>query len=496
MKTRFVIALAVTGIVFYGDLPWASAQIGGAGTPNYIPLWTSSVDLGSSNIYQSGTKLGIGTTSPLVALDVLDTSDPYTIRGTNSRAGGTGVFGTSGASHNGIGVYGLSTNSSGFGVLGSNKAGGIAIGGIDTLGIGIGIKGVGQTVSGSSSQLTERPLGVWGTTSQLNGVGVAGTADDGFGVLGINLSADTAAGYFENLSTEGLAAGVEGQTVSATGYGVYGLASDPTGSNFGVYGQTDSTAGTGVNGIATGPTGPGGYPVGVQGSSTHGTGVSGVSTDETGVIGFSINGNGVAGLANNLAAGGYFANGGGGYIILGVATVGGPNMFSVDGAGNGFFAGNLNVTGTLTKGGGSFKIDDPLDPSNKYLSHSFVESPDMKNIYDGVTRLDVHGEAWVELPDYFDALNRDFRYQLTSVGASQPGLYIAREVKGNRFRIAGGKAGAKVSWQVTGIRKDAWANAHRIATEEDKPAEKRGTYLYPELYNASADKNTDAIAQQ
>ena len=95
-----------------------------------------------------------------------------------------------------------------------------------------------------------------------------------------------------------------------------------------------------------------------------------------------------------------------------------------------------HVSGSLSKGGGSFKIDDPLDPENKYLSHSFVESPDMMNIYNGLIRLDARGEAWVVLPDYFEALNRDFRYQLTSVGASQPRLYIASEVKGNRFKIA------------------------------------------------------------
>ncbi len=157
--------------------------------------------------------------------------------------------------------------------------------------------------------------------------------------------------------------------------------------------------------------------------------------------------------------------------------------------------GNLSVTGTLSKGGGSFKIDDPIDPANKTLSHSFVESPDMMNIYNGLIRLDARGEAWVELPQYFDALNRDFRYQLTSVGAPQPRFYIASEVKGNRFKIAGGKAGAKVSWQVTGIRQDAWANAHRIPNEQDKPVEQRGTYLYPELYGAAADKQINAAMQ-
>jgi len=39
----------------------------------------------------------------------------------------------------------------------------------------------------------------------------------------------------------------------------------------------------------------------------------------------------------------------------------------------------------------------------------------------------------------------------------------------------------KVSWQVTGIRKDPWANANRIEVEEDKPTKERGYYLYPDL---------------
>jgi hypothetical protein len=135
-------------------------------------------------------------------------------------------------------------------------------------------------------------------------------------------------------------------------------------------------------------------------------------------------------------------------------------------------SGNLAVTGTLTKGAGSFKIDHPLDPEHKYLSHSFVESPDMMNVYNGNVTLDADGRATVGLPVYFEALNRDFRYQLTAIGAPGPNLYIAEGVKQNRFRIAGGRAYARVSWQVTGIRHDAYAEEHRIKVEEDKaPAE-------------------------
>jgi hypothetical protein len=149
-------------------------------------------------------------------------------------------------------------------------------------------------------------------------------------------------------------------------------------------------------------------------------------------------------------------------------------------AGN--FVGNVRVTGTLSKGAGSFTIDHPLDPENQYLQHSFVESPDMMNVYNGNVQLDVNGEAWVTLPDWFEALNRDFRYQLTPVGGPGPGLYVAQEVQDNRFQIAGGTSGLKVSWQVTGIRHDPYAKANRIVVEVDKPDDERGTYLHPEAY--------------
>jgi hypothetical protein len=147
----------------------------------------------------------------------------------------------------------------------------------------------------------------------------------------------------------------------------------------------------------------------------------------------------------------------------------------------GYFSGNVQVSGTLSKSAGSFRIDHPLDPANRYLQHSFVESPDMMNIYNGNADLDAAGEAWVELPDWFEALNQDFRYQLTAIGAPGPNLYVADEISGNRFHIAGGEAGTKVSWQVTGVRHDAYAQAHRIAVDVEKPAGERGKFLHPEL---------------
>jgi hypothetical protein len=145
----------------------------------------------------------------------------------------------------------------------------------------------------------------------------------------------------------------------------------------------------------------------------------------------------------------------------------------------GFFIGSLIVAGPKL-----FKIDHPLDPENKYLSHACVESSEMKNLYDGVAQLDQDGAAWIELPDWFEALNGDLRYQLTAVGRSAPGLHVAEELFENRFKIAGGEAGMKVCWQVTGTRKDRSAAANPFEVEQDKNEEERGRYLEPSLYDA------------
>ncbi|MHC4458350.1 MAG: hypothetical protein ACYS0I_14935 [Planctomycetota bacterium] len=174
----------------------------------------------------------------------------------------------------------------------------------------------------------------------------------------------------------------------------------------------------------------------------------------------------------------------GAYAVYGHALVGGSTKA-------GYFDGDVTVTGTLTKGGGSFKIDHPVDPENKYLSHSFVESPDMMNVYNGNVVLDKNGEACVQLPEYFEALNRDFRYQLTCIGGFAP-VYIAEEISENQFKIAGGKRGMKISWQVTGIREDRYAKSNRIPVEEDKPIEAKGYYLHPELYGYGEEQSIGA----
>jgi hypothetical protein len=154
---------------------------------------------------------------------------------------------------------------------------------------------------------------------------------------------------------------------------------------------------------------------------------------------------------------------------------------------------DINLTGNLTKGGGSFKIDHPLDPENKYLYHSFVESPDMMNIYNGTVTTDSNGNATVTLPEWFEALNQDFRYQLTVIGTFAQAI-VSREIKDNRFFVKTSKANVKVCWQVTGVRHDAYANKHRIAVEEQKPQQEKGSYLYPDAFNKPQDKGIRSAA--
>lgn len=144
-------------------------------------------------------------------------------------------------------------------------------------------------------------------------------------------------------------------------------------------------------------------------------------------------------------------------------------------------AGNIHVTGNISKGGGTFKIDHPLDPANKYLFHSFVESPDMMNIYNGNVITNEKGEAIVTMPDYFTALNIDFRYQLTTIGSFSK-VMIAEEMTHGTFRIKSEDPNVKISWQVTGVRNDAYARKNRVKVEVEKEEHAKGTYLYPEAY--------------
>jgi hypothetical protein len=363
------------------------------------------------------------------------------------------------------GVVGLTSGTGGRGVIGRSTALGGAPSGV----LGEALAATGQGVTGLALATTGLSAGVFGRSDSLAGSGVHGvaTATTGAtaGVRGETASSVGRGVYGVATATTGGPQAIRGDVV--TGTALFGVASATSGAARGVMGQTASTGAQGVMGIATASTG---IATGVGGSSSAsvGYGVSGFALATTGPA------SGVRGDTTSSTGAG----------ILGFSATTGASSAGVRGVATapglaGHFIGDVTVEGTLSKGAGSFKIDHPLDPENRYLYHSFVESPDMKNVYDGVAVLDARGEAVVELPDWFEALNRDFRYQLTAIGAPGPGLHVAQKVREHRFVIAGGAPGQEVSWQVTGIRQDPYAEKHRIPVEAPKPEDERGKYLHP-----------------
>lgn len=147
--------------------------------------------------------------------------------------------------------------------------------------------------------------------------------------------------------------------------------------------------------------------------------------------------------------------------------------------------GNLNVTATK-----NFKIDHPLDPENRYLVHAAIESSEVLNVYSGNVQTNTQGEATVTLPEWFEALNKDARYQLTVVGTFAQAI-VAEKVKQNRFTIRTNAPNVEVSWQVTGVRSDAVMRQRPFNAEEEKPERERGHYLNPEAYGQPEERSVE-----
>jgi len=328
-----------------------------------------------------------------------------------------------------------------------------------------------------------------GATNTGTGYGLSGTAV----IIGVN----------------GMGTGVNSCGVQGIGsfFGVTGLCSAPGG--YAVYGNASGSGAFGVYGL--GATGVNGYSNSGSGSGVHGegsVGVSGLSHTyfNAGVWGVGVSGangvnantdSGYAVYAQSDSGYGVFGYSGSYAGVYGYGSIGvqgysssGTNMAGYFG-GNVTVTGNLNVYGTINKSAVGFKIDHPQDPAHKYLMHSCVESDEMMNIYRGNVILDSDGKATVIMPAWFQAENRDFSYQLTAIGVAAPSLHIAREIDHNQFEIDGGEAGQKVSWQVTGVRNDAYANAHPLKVEVDKPAKEQGKYLRPEEFGQPKSKGVD-----
>ncbi|HET6272536.1 MAG TPA: hypothetical protein VFG32_06110 [Bacteroidota bacterium] len=452
-----------TGV--YGEgLANSGLTSGVQGWATSSPLGTGVVGIGTANggyfRSESGTGNGIiGTSANSIGVY----GESNTNFGVLGRAtGGTGVYGE-GGSHGGsfsgssFGVYGLSSSGTGifgqggthggsffgsdFGVYGSG-ANTVGVYGISNSGVGlVGTSTNGDGIEGHSTGVNKS--GVWGHNDRSDGVGVSGSSIGGKGVSGTSTNGD----------------GVVGATNAAN--------------KSGVWGRNDAFGGVGVSGSSTNSIGVRGTTsfadaYAVYGSNTANQAFGGIGTQR--VYGGILRPIGVYGAAAN-ASGPY------GIGVYGVAV---PNQFNETHAG--FFEGRVRVTGDFSVGGDkNFMIDHPSDPANKYLVHSCVESNDRMNIYNGNIITDASGNATVELPGYFAALNVDYRYQLTVIGQFAQAI-ISSKINNNRFSIKTDKPNIEVSWQVTGVRNDAYAKAHPMQVEVEKPAHEKGTYTHPELY--------------
>jgi hypothetical protein len=424
------------------------------------------------------------------------------------------VRNTNGSSANAFGLYGVltatsptavaaavrgsnaSTNAHGYGVWGSQAGSGTGVYGYAPAGKGV----YGASASGN---------GVRGFST--SGRGMAGFSNSGQGVYG---HSNSQAGI---VGESGSFDGVWGQAHSATYSGVsghndaggYGVWGGTTGSGSGVYGTSPN--GLGVEGAS--PNG-----LGVYGASSGGVGVDGASSSGYGVFGTSPSGYGVYGASPGGAAVvassssgygvyGYSASGNhgavagqsaGGDAIRGISSatnfagVYGENSTGATNAG--YFAGHVQINGGCTgcAGPSLLQIDDPLDPAHKYLQHSSVASSQQLDLYSGNVRTNGKGFATVHMPNWFQALNRSFRYQLTSLSGLQQ-VAVAKEMQDNRFTIQSQKPHAKVSWQVSAVRHDRYANANPTRVIAAKPKVEQGKYVHPELYGKP---RTDGIGYE
>jgi hypothetical protein len=302
-------------------------------------------------------------------------------------------------------------------------------------------------------------IGVYGLSKN---VGVYGFAHNTYGVEGEaeNFGVYGHADYTKGVFGFAINYGVYGH---ARNYGVYGLANN----NYAVYGYADKNYGVygyaknyGVYGHTKGNYGVYGYAenYGLYGCADDNYGVYGISSNRYGVGGYAINGRGVYGYSEENY-GAYFGSGSGNAL---------------------YCNGNIRMASghNIYRGGAfkAFEIDHPLDPGNKILRHFCVEGPEALVLYSGTAVLDKSGEAVVKLPDYFDALSRNPRVQVTPVG-SAAAIGIKQRMTGNTFIVIG-PPGTEFDWLVLAERDDRQARLERIyrPVEQGKTGMKQAVY--------------------
>jgi hypothetical protein len=193
-------------------------------------------------------------------------------------------------------------------------------------------------------------------------------------------------------------------------------------------------------------------------------------------------------------AGGFVAKATGGASAYGVvgSAYGDDTAMGVEGDSDneanhyaGFFRGLLYAK-SATSSVKSFLIDHPLDPANKYLEHSSVESDQRMDVYRGIVTTDSTGHATVTLPNWFSALNTDIQYVLTVIDTTDSDSFvlakIVKKYDGKSFRIRTSAPNVEVHWQANGRRHDPSSEYFPLEVEHDKVGSMRGKYLLPEAY--------------
>ncbi len=311
---------------------------------------------------------------------------------------------------------------------------------------GSGVAGT-STVSGNTGALGQPSNGVFGQAFTANGNGMRGVANSGAAAYGVWGSASSGVGVMGHGTV-----GVAGTSFSGNGTGLRGVANSGA--------TAAGVAGASISGYGVSGTGK----VGVEGTTADGANFGRLGQLNTGVQGVSTanNGTGIMGRADS----GTLAFG-----VWGRSSTGWA----------GYFSGDVQVTGTLGSSAAAFTVDHPQDPSGRLLSQAYVASDEMLSTYSGNVTTDAAGAAVVRLPGYVGALNGDFRYQLTVVGGFAQAI-VAQKVRDGRFTIRTSEPGVEVSWQVSGVRRDAFARDHPFRAERAKKGALAGRFLRPDLH--------------
>ena len=525
----------------------------GSGTAKYLPIWTAASTLGNSALYQTGTttapEVGINTTAPRSTLDVNgvitgrsgfslpagavatasagvnspsieftatafdsataaaitqkyawkavvtgnNTTAPVAslqLQAATGNAAGSGTLAATGLS---ISPKGIISFAAGQTFPGTGTGGGTGTGNTIKAGLGLtsSTSGTTQTLAVDTTKIpslaaantftgTEAfnsPVTIGGASNAIAQLVVTGAASgNGTGIIGFGSAGGSAYGVvgYGSQSTSSnpyggngaYFAGGAGALYGGSGVYLQGGTGKYPGSGAVLYGADDSVATYGGDGAdlfgGSSSTAYGG--VGAQifgGGSTSGAAGMGAFI-EGGSSNSSTGGDGIEAVAGNGASGTVYA---------------------------GYFAGDVKVTGTLSAGAKNFQIDHPLDPANKYLNHTSIESSEMVNIYSGNVTTDAAGVATVQLPEWFETVNGDFRYQLTVLGQFAQAI-VSQKIANHQFKIGTNAANVEVSWQVTGVRHDAFAKANPLVVEQTKPENERGFYAHPELYGQPATRQT------